>query len=64
MKTLVALALLLAPVATSSAQSFGRDPDPNVQFELNRDAQWKTAADCCSPMFTPMSPELARTWGF
>jgi hypothetical protein len=42
MKTLVAIALLLATVATSSAQSFGYDPDPNVQFQLNRDAHWQT----------------------
>jgi hypothetical protein len=42
MKTLVAIALLLAAVATSSAQSVGYDPDPNVQFQLNRDAQWQT----------------------
>lgn len=42
MKTLVAIALLLATVATSSAQSFGYDPDPNVQFQINRDAHWQT----------------------
>jgi len=42
MKTLVAIALLLAIVATSSAQRAGYDPDPNVQFQLNRDAQWQT----------------------
>ena len=42
MKTLVAIALLLATVATSSAQRAGYDPDLNVQFQLNRDAQWRT----------------------
>ena len=47
MKTFVALAILLASVATSSAQSIGYDPDPNVRFELKRDAQWQTGGRTC-----------------
>ena len=50
MKALVLTVSLLTALATSSfAQSSGRygndigyDPDPQVRFELRRDAQWRT----------------------